>query len=95
MAGRRALLEQLRDLTREQADDWVEVARRIKQLDRSSPLVGECIGGPYPVVSAAEALAQTLTVLEQGRSQVDGFRTTSAPGGRTAVHVLPHTVWSR
>jgi aldehyde dehydrogenase (NAD(P)+) len=96
LSGRRALLEQLRDLTAEHADEWVRVAGRIKRLNPSSPLMGEeWLSGPYPVVSAAQALAQTLTGLEQGRSPADGFRITPAPGGRSAVQIMPHGLFDQ
>src|SRR5262249_15777720 len=64
---------------------------RIKRLDPASPLMGEeWLSGPYPVITAAAALAETLKALELGRSPADGFRITPAPDGRSAVNVLPH-----
>jgi aldehyde dehydrogenase (NAD(P)+) len=96
LPGRRKLLERLRDLTIENAEEWARVAGRIKRLAVDSPLMGEeWISGPYPVVSSAGALAASLAALEQGRSPVDGFRIAEAPGGRSAVQVLPHTVFDR
>jgi aldehyde dehydrogenase (NAD(P)+) len=96
LPGRRELLERLRDLTIEHADEWVQVAARIKRLPSTSPLVGEeWISGPYPVVSTTGALAASLAALEQGRSPVDGFHISRAPGDRSAVQVLPHTVFDR
>jgi hypothetical protein len=96
LSGRRQLLEELRDLTVEHAEEWVRIAGRIKRLAPDSPLVGEeWITGPYPVVSSAAALAATLAALEQGRSPADGFHVTQAPGNRSGVQVLPHTLFDR
>jgi aldehyde dehydrogenase (NAD(P)+) len=96
LSGRRALLDRLRDLTIEHAGEWVRVAARIKGLGPTSPLVGEeWLSGPYPVVASTVALADSLQALERGRGPADGLRVTPAPGGRSAVHVLPHNVFDR
>ena len=82
--GRRiALLSDLSSTVAEQAHDWVEAAREIKQLPADSPLVGEeWLSGPYPVLASAAALRESLEALSQGRSPVDGFSVVGAPGGR-------------
>lgn len=96
LAERRALLDQVRELTVANAPEWVRVAGEIKGLDPASPLVGEeWITGPYPVVSALAALAATVDALDHGRSPAAGFRIDDAPGGRAAVQVLPHSVFDR
>jgi aldehyde dehydrogenase (NAD(P)+) len=96
LRGRRALLERLRDLTRQHADEWVRVAGRIKRLDPRSPLIGEeWLSGPYPVIAAAGALAESLRALESGHGPADRLRISRAPGGRSAVHVLPHDIFDR
>jgi len=96
LAGRRRLLEELRRLTVEHADEWVRAAGGIKGLPRTSALVGEeWLSGPYPLVTSARALADSLDALERGGSPVDGFTVRPAPGGRSAVQVLPHDVFDR
>src|SRR5262249_22204301 len=77
--------------TLDHAREWVLVAGRIKRLDPSSPLMGEeWLSGPYPVIAAAAALAESLKALELGRGPADRFRITRAPAGRSALNVLPH-----
>jgi len=94
LAGRRELLDQVRAATEAHAKEWVDIAVAIKGLEPGSPLVGEeWVSGPYPVLTGASALAESLTALENGRSPVDGFKITPAPGGRVAVHVLPHNAF--
>ncbi|MBY8884760.1 aldehyde dehydrogenase family protein [Streptomyces sp. PTM05] len=73
------------------ADRWVATAARIKQLDDSSPLVGEeWLSGPYALITYCQALQATLRRLETGADVLAGTRITAAPGGRLAVQVLPH-----
>ena len=96
LAGRRELLTQVIRATAEHARDWVRAACTYKQLSDTSPLAGEeWISGPYAVLSGAQALIQTITALEKGRSPVDGYPVTAAPGDRLAVRVLPHTVYDK
>ncbi|WP_225830126.1 aldehyde dehydrogenase family protein [Streptomyces sp. NK08204] len=96
LAKRRELLEQVHAATAEQAQAWVRAAVAYKRLPEDSPLVGEeWLTGPYPVLTSAGALAETVKSLEEGRSPVDGFSVRRAPGGRVAVRVLPHSVWDR
>jgi aldehyde dehydrogenase (NAD(P)+) len=96
LAGRRRLLAQVREATARHARDWVRAACAYKQLSEQSPLAGEeWISGPYAVLTGAEALTRTVAALENGRSPVDGFPVSPAPGGRLAVRVLPHTIYDR
>jgi aldehyde dehydrogenase (NAD(P)+) len=96
LAGRRELLTQVIRATAEHARDWVRAACTYKQLSDTSPLAGEeWISGPYAVLTGAQALIQTITALEKGRSPVDGYPVTAAPGDRLAVRVLPHTVYDK
>lgn len=93
---RRALLDQVRIATAEVAADWVSVAAGIKGLPADSTLLGEeWLSGPYSVITACEALAETLLAVEEGRSPLDGYTLSAAPGGRTAVEVLPHGVFDQ
>jgi aldehyde dehydrogenase (NAD(P)+) len=96
LARRRELLEQVHAATAAAADDWVRAALSFKQVDESSPLAGEeWLSGPYALLTATAALAETIKALEAGKSPVEGFRITKAPGGRVAVRVLPHDVYDK
>ncbi|MGW5918663.1 aldehyde dehydrogenase family protein [Nocardia fluminea] len=96
LAERRLLLRQVHDLTAQYAQDWVDIAVGIKGLPKDSPLVGEeWVSGPYPVITGTGALIESLDALDAGRSPVDGFEITAAPGNRSAVHVLPHGIFDR
>ncbi|MEU0406071.1 aldehyde dehydrogenase family protein [Streptomyces sp. NPDC006197] len=96
LAERRELIERVHAATAGQAEAWVRAAAAYKRLPEDSPLIGEeWITGPYPVLTSAGALASTIGALEAGRSPVDGFSVKSAPGGRVAVRVLPHSVWDQ
>lgn len=94
LAARRALLEEVRDLTVAHGAEWVTAACSIKGLDPSTPLVGEeWISGPYAFVSGAATLAHTLAALESGTSPLAQAHFGSAPGGRTTVQVLPLSIF--
>jgi acyl-CoA reductase-like NAD-dependent aldehyde dehydrogenase len=96
LAERRRLLVALRHNLAEVAEEWVEIARSIKQLHKDSPLVGEeWISGPWAVLSFSGALAETLRKLEAGVDVLAGFHFSRAPGNRVAVHVSPHSTFDR
>ena len=96
LAGRRRLLEALSTAVTAESAAWVDVAARFKGLPADSPLVGEeWLSGPYAVLTALRALADSLLALEAGRSPVDGFPIGAAPGGRVCVQVLPHNIFDR
>lgn len=96
LARRRRLLDEVGRATAEHADEWVQVAAMIKGLPAGSPLLGEeWTSGPYPLLTSTTALAASLRALELGANPVDGYQIGSAPGGRVAVSVLPHTVFDR
>ncbi|WP_433672135.1 aldehyde dehydrogenase family protein [Nocardia sp. CA-136227] len=91
LSARRVLLEQIHANTARFAQEWVDTAARIKQLPEDSPLLGEeWVSGPYSLLTATTALAESLLALEQGHSPIDGYPTHAAPGDRTAVAVFPH-----
>ena len=88
---RRELLISLREATARHAAEWVRVACQIKGIPANSALSGEeWTSGPYAVLTAADALAQSVAALAAGRSPLDGFPMTKAVGDRLAVRVLPH-----
>jgi aldehyde dehydrogenase (NAD(P)+) len=96
LARRRQLLAEVKEATARHAGDWVRAACAYKRLSDTSPLTGEeWISGPYAVLTGADALMRTISALEAGRSPVDGYPVTPAPGGRLAVKVFPHTVYDR
>ena len=96
LGHRRRLLTDLIALVARHAEEWVEIAGRIKGLRPGSPLMGEeWISGPWAVLGYARALADTLARLEKGEDPLSGFATRPAPGGRTAVEVLPHGIHDR
>ncbi|WP_433593849.1 aldehyde dehydrogenase family protein [Nocardia sp. CA-145437] len=91
LSARRVLLDEIHANTARFAQEWVDAAARIKQLSPDSPLLGEeWVSGPYSLLTATTALAESLLALEEGRSPVDGYPVHAAPGGRTAVDVFPH-----
>jgi acyl-CoA reductase-like NAD-dependent aldehyde dehydrogenase len=95
-ARRRELLAEFATLVDRHAEEWVEIAARIKQLPSDSPLLGEeWISGPWAVLGYVHPLRQTLEQVEEGRDVLAGFKTRSALGGRIAIEVLPHTPFDR
>lgn len=96
LRARRELLADVLEATENKAQVWVDTAAQIKAIDPGSPLLGEeWSSGPYPFLSGIDALMTTLDALENGNSPVDGFKITSAPGDRSAIHVLPHNIFDR
>lgn len=96
LARRRELLVRFQQLVAENAEDWVAAATRIKGLPEGSPLVGEeWISGPWATLAYVDALLATLGRLERGEDPLAGFRSRKAPGRRTAVQVLPHSLFDR
>ena len=90
------LLGEVQAVVAESAADWVEVARTIKQLPASSPLLGEeWISGPWAVLEYVPALVETLSRIHAGSDVLAGYDIESAPGDRLAIRVLPHDVFDR
>jgi aldehyde dehydrogenase (NAD(P)+) len=93
---RRELLEQVHAATAAQASEWVTAALSFKRVDPASPLAGEeWLSGPYALLTATAALAETIRALERGKSPVEGFRFGQAPGDRVTVRVLPHDPYDK
>ena len=87
-----ALLSAVHRSVAAQAGNWAATASRIKGLTPDSPLVGEeWISGPYPMLTAAATLADSMSRISRGESPLAGARFGTAPGGRVTVQVLPHT----
>ena len=93
LAGRRALLDRVRALTGQHAQEWVGAAARIKGLDNASPLVGEeWMSGPYAFATALAAVSRTLESLEQGVSPLAKAKF-GAAGNQVTVQVLPTNLY--
>lgn len=86
------LLRALRASVAATIDDWADTAADSKGLRSNHPLRGEeWLSGPYSVLGAIDAYADTLGRLAEGRSAIDGIRLGRAPGGRTKVDAFPLT----
>lgn len=74
---------------------WAETASRIKGIPPRSPLEGEeWLSGPYALMSACDAFAETLRKMP-GKAFLNGLRHRTLPGGQLAVRLLPRTLWER
>jgi hypothetical protein len=92
VAQRVTLLHALRTSVAAAAEDWANTAADSKGLRPGHPLRGEeWLSGPYSVLGAIDAYADTLTKLSEGRGALDGVGIGRAPGGRTKVDAFPLT----
>ena len=91
--GQRAtLLRAVRTAVASSAEEWAHTAAASKGLSDSHPLRGEeWLAGPYSVLGALDAYAETLSRLADGRNPLEGIRIDRAPGGRARVHAFPLT----
>ncbi|MGP6176341.1 aldehyde dehydrogenase family protein [Microbacterium sp. A196] len=91
--GQRAtLLRAVRTAVAASAEEWAHTAAASKGLSGSHPLRGEeWLSGPYSVLGALDAYAETLSRLADGRNPLEGIRIDRAPGGRARVHAFPLT----
>nr|WP_228479866.1 aldehyde dehydrogenase family protein [Microbacterium sp. A18JL241] len=91
--GQRAtLLRAVRTAVAASVEEWAHTASASKGLGGSHPLRGEeWLAGPYSVLGALDAYAETLTRIGEGRNALEGIRIGRAPGGRTRVHAFPLT----
>ncbi|WP_286299796.1 aldehyde dehydrogenase family protein [Microbacterium suwonense] len=89
---RLTLLRALRTSVTATIDDWANTAADSKRLRAGHPLRGEeWLSGPYSVLGAIDAYADTLGRLTEGRSALDGVNIGRAPGGRTRIDAFPLT----
>ena len=89
------LLDEIRAALMPVAAAWAETAARIKHLPPRSPAEGEeWLSGPYALMSACDAYAETLRKLP-GKAFLNGLHRRVLPGGQLAVRVLPRTLWDR
>ncbi|MGO2684308.1 MAG: aldehyde dehydrogenase family protein [Microbacterium sp.] len=89
--GQRAtLLRAVRTAVAASAEEWASTAAASKGLSGRHPLRGEeWLSGPYSVLGALDAYAETLSRLDAGRNPLEGIRIDRAPGSRTRVHAFP------
>lgn len=96
LSARRRLLTRFGEAVAAHAEEWVQVACRIKQLPADSPLVGEeYTTGPFGIIAYAEALGHTLAALDAGDDPLDGCRVGTGPDGRVTLRVLPYDASDR
>lgn len=87
---RSRLLRRVRDEVARAAAQWAHAADESKGLEQGHPLAGEeWLSGPYAVLVALDAYAQTLASLARGQSPLAAVKATVAPGGRIALHTFP------
>jgi acyl-CoA reductase-like NAD-dependent aldehyde dehydrogenase len=90
LADRAALLGKLHASVAKSAAHWAKAASAIKGIGKKDQAVGEeWISGPYPVLSAAATLAQSMLDLSRGTSPLAAKKFGSAPGNRVTIPVLP------
>jgi len=94
LSARAALLREVHATVSAHAEEWAHTAAGIKGLDADSPLVGEeWMSGPYAVLTALAALADTVEALAAGHSPIEKLTLGTAPGGRVTVPVMPFNAY--
>ncbi len=87
---RARLLRRVRDEVARVAAEWAQTAASSKGLEPEHPLAGEeWLSGPYAVLVALDAYAQTVTSLAHGQSPLAAVKATAVPGDRIALHTFP------
>jgi aldehyde dehydrogenase (NAD(P)+) len=94
LGKRAALLREVHASVSAHSEAWALTAARIKGLELDSPLVGEeWMSGPYAVLTALAALAETVETLAAGHSPIERLTLGTAPGGRVTVPVMPFNAY--
>lgn len=89
------ILSEIKDNLITVAQDWAEIAARKKLIPEGSPLVGEeWMSGPYALMSACNALTETLSQME-GKSFLSHIPLRELDNGQIAARVVPHSLWDR
>ena len=90
-----ALLEAIKDATMSVAENWAMTAARKKLIPSGSPLAGEeWLSGPYALLSACNALIETLSQME-GKAFLRRLPLRDLPTGQIAAAVVPASLWDR
>ena len=85
-----AFLDEVRRLTIEHAEEWARVGTEGKGISPDSVLAGEeWLAGPMPVLRWTEAIAATLTAIDEGQDPLDGLKSWQRDNGQVAVRVYP------
>ena len=83
-------LNQIRQLTVDNAQAWADVAVEGKGLSPDSTLAGEeWISGPFPLLRWLEAMSATLTALDSGTDPLAGIKIWQRDNGQVAVRAYP------
>jgi aldehyde dehydrogenase (NAD(P)+) len=97
LAQKIPLLERVKALTAQRAEEWVEVAAAIKGLPSDSSYLGEeWASGPWALLTTINLQLETLRSLAKGKEPPLGpnaVRTMAE--GKVAVKVFPHSVYDR
>ncbi len=88
-----AILADIKDRLLQVSEGWAETAARKKLIPDGSALVGEeWISGPNAVMAACNGLMETLSQMD-GKAFLKHLKSRETVSGRTAVTVLPHSIW--
>ena len=87
------LLEQTRQRLAERTDAWVDASVRGKQMDPSSPEVGEeWTGGPWTLAHGINGYLETLRALSQGRV-LKPKKIYTRFNGQVAAKIFPNNIF--
>lgn len=97
IAGRIALLAEVRERIAPSAPDWISLSSAAKGLPAGCPLEGEeWTSGPWALMAACDQLLETLEAIARtGKPPVGGLRKRLLEGGQLAVEVFPRTIFDR
>ena len=89
------LLNEIKDATMSVAESWATTAAGKKLIPPGSPLAGEeWISGPYALLSACNALIETLTQMDD-KAFLRRLPLRDLPTGQIAATVFPASIWDR
>ena len=94
IAERMALIAGVRESLYPVIGRWADIASQAKGLEGTSLKGEEWISGPYALMSACNALLETLSKIRD-KSYLDDLPIRDVPWGQIAVKVLPHNIWDR
>ena len=88
-----AILAEVKERLMTVAKAWAKTASRKKQIPEGSPLEGEeWLSGPYTVMTACNALMDTLSHM-RGKAFLEGIPIHDVGDGQIAARVVPHSIW--
>lgn len=89
LTERADLMRQVQAAVGKAADAWAAAAFSAKSVPEGSYEGEEWMSGPAATGPMFAEYALSFDRLAAGKSTIDGFKLSTAPGGRTAVRVLP------